>query len=154
MNAATKKRFINNINDVVFTNCWEWVASTDGTGYGMFYINGKIVKAHRASWQLYFGEIPPSMLVLHKCDNRKCINPRHLFLGNHKDNSQDMIKKGRNRPVIGEAHGMSRLKEPQVSEIKKLIKSGMAQRKIAAKFFISAATVCNISKKRYWTHVL
>lgn len=76
--------------------CWEWTAKKV-YGYGYLGLNGKSIRAHRFSWELANGKIPPELFVLHKCDNRKCVKPSHLFLGTQKDNIQDAISK--NRPV-------------------------------------------------------
>lgn len=73
--------------------CWEWKGAKTKAGYGWF--SAKI--ASRISWEIYRGKIPKDMLVCHKCDNPPCVNPDHLFLGTHKDNTLDMIKKGRGR---------------------------------------------------------
>src|SRR4051812_130307 len=74
--------------------CWEWIAGSRGRGYGAFKYKGKIHDAHRFSWYLTYGKWP-SMWVLHKCDNRKCVKPEHLFEGTAKDNFQDAVSKGR-----------------------------------------------------------
>jgi hypothetical protein len=78
------------------TDCWEWQNATNNIGYGMFrWSTGKMRTAHRASYELYIGPIPANMLVCHKCDNPKCVNPEHLWVGTRKDNYDDMVSKGR-----------------------------------------------------------
>lgn len=76
-------------------DCWLWIGGVDRTKYGRIYVDGKVTGAHRAAWAVTFGPIPDGMHVLHKCDNSRCVNPRHLFLGTHRDNMRDMIAKGR-----------------------------------------------------------
>lgn len=77
--------------------CWPWTAGKANGGYGAIRYNGSIYRAHRIAWTIANGAIPQGMLVLHKCDNPPCCNPAHLFIGTHKDNSQDMARKGRTR---------------------------------------------------------
>lgn len=76
--------------------CWAWLGATAGTmGYGRFWLNRGVVQAHRFSYERYVGPIPMGMLVLHRCDNPKCVNPDHLFLGTDFDNLHDAMRKGR-----------------------------------------------------------
>ena len=82
------------------TGCWEWDCQLFSTGYGKIEYNDEIGKrkctpAHRLSYRLYKGEIKDALQVCHKCDNRKCVNPEHLWLGTQKDNVLDMLQKGR-----------------------------------------------------------
>lgn len=77
--------------------CWTWLASVQTVGhpYGYFRFGKTMKKAHRISWMLNNGEIPEGMCVLHKCDNPRCVNPAHLFIGTQLENIRDRDRKGR-----------------------------------------------------------
>ena len=77
------------------SGCWLWLRGVHNTGYGQATVNNKSVTAHRLSWVLQNGDIPGGLCVLHKCDVRLCVNPGHLFLGTHQDNTDDKMVKGR-----------------------------------------------------------
>lgn len=91
------------VNSILFFNkviksssCWNWVGALRGkTGYGCLKVDGKVIDSHRASWMLHNGKIPDGLWVLHKCDNRRCVNPEHLFLGDRSANMKDCANKGR-----------------------------------------------------------
>lgn len=84
--------------------CIEWTKGVNRHGYGRIRVGSKIHLAHRVSYTLHVGPIPEGLLVLHHCDNPKCINPKHLFIGTDQDNSDDKVRK--NRHPHGESHGM------------------------------------------------
>jgi hypothetical protein len=88
-------RFWEKVRIASKDECWLWTASLNNKGYGKIGEGKKILLAHRVSWELHFGPIPDRLCVLHKCDNPKCVNPDHLFLGTQKDNAQDMVRKNR-----------------------------------------------------------
>lgn len=101
--------------------CWPWTGGVlKSGGYGQMNINHKMWRCHRLSWIIANGPIPDGMTVCHKCDNPPCVNPSHLWLGTHQDNTTDMIQKGREKHPSGEAHNSSKLTEANVYSLKKL----------------------------------
>lgn len=118
-------------------------------GYVMYRDGDKKKRMHRFIYEECFGEIPEGMVVRHKCDNRKCINPEHLELGTHQDNSDDARKRGRIKR--GEKAGRNKLKEKEVLEIReKYAKGGYSMRKLASEYNISYVQVQRIIHKTTW----
>ncbi len=148
-----KKRFDQKWSLNKETGCWDWTASCAGKGYGQIKIPGtrKQDYAHRVSYRINIGEIPEGKYVLHRCDNPKCVNPAHLFLGNAKDNAQDMRDKGRHLP--GEANTEAVLTAKDVIAIRAMLDTGMSQSRIAEMFGISQITVSRIKRRLRWAHV-
>ena len=92
-------RFLDKIRDGP-GDCWEWAGHINPNGYGSCKHNGVQTVAHRAAWELMRGPIPDTLYVLHRCDVRSCVNPKHLFLGTQADNKQDEISKNRNYKLL------------------------------------------------------
>ncbi len=117
--ATVSERLENLSIQLPHGGCWLWFGTTDKkTGYGSIRIDGKMVKAHRASWTVHRGRIPAGIKVLHQCDIPNCINPNHLFLGTQLDNIRDMEAKGRRRSAMGQKNGRAKLTAKQVAEIR------------------------------------
>lgn len=138
------------------TGCWEWSGSNNGNGYGRVSHNGKYICAHRGSYIVNVGPIPKGLLVLHKCDNRMCVNPDHLFLGTHKDNCHDMYKKGRQAFRKGEKNGMSKLKERDIIDIRKMRGNNdntYTYKDIATIYNVSDRCIRAVIHNETWKHV-
>lgn len=95
LSAKDKARFLSKISAPDSNGCHRWKASLDSKGYGHIWIQGSLRIASRVAWTVHFGSIPNGLQVLHRCDNRYCCNPSHLFLGTHEDNMADKKNKGR-----------------------------------------------------------
>lgn len=144
---------INGLNHPVHGKCWEWIGHAHGNnGYGGISDGGKIVYVHRFSYKFFVGEIPGKLKVLHKCDNRKCVNPNHLFLGTLLDNSQDMVRKGRHSTKNYKRKGQ-KLSIDDVRIIKKRIKDGDKSKIIARDYGVTDRHMFDIKKGYKWSWV-
>ena len=133
--------------------CWPWQAHCNDDGYGKIKIDGKVISAHRLSWEIHFGPIPEGMKVLHKCDNPPCVRPDHLFLGTDLDNHKDCVTKGRDFHIYGSQHWAAKLTEAIVKECRRLSKTQTA-RSLAKKYNISESIMGQVIKGKRWKHVL
>lgn len=135
-------------------DCWLYTGGIGSTGRGVFGIGQKCIDAHRVSWLLTCGEIPDGLCVLHKCDNGRCVNPLHLFLGTLADNIHDMDRKGRRHTLKGEADPKSKLTEAQVRQIRTLYRPyEFSQFKLADIFGVSRTTIQSVLNGSNWKHV-
>lgn len=105
-------------------DCWLWKGACIKKGYGQVGWFDRLELAHRVSYELSTGKAPGELFVLHKCDNRRCCNPAHLFLGTNTDNMRDMEQKGRGVHLKGERHVNHKLTDAQVVEIRQRYASG------------------------------
>jgi len=139
----------------MLTSCVEITYALTHNGYGRLNIGGLMVH-HRRLAYCKANNIPLSAIagkiVMHVCDNRKCINPEHLVLGSHEQNMADMSAKGRTNTIRGSKHVKAKLTEQQVHEIKSTF--GLSQRELAAKYGVSASLIAAIKLGKAWAHVV
>jgi len=135
------------------SGCYEWQLSTSSNGYGKYFsqVQKRYVATHRRLWELIKGEIPEGLYVCHTCDNKRCVNIDHLFLGTPKDNITDMVNK--NKQPKGETHGMSKLNKDLVIEILYHLAAKWRICDIASKYKINWNCIHDIRTQRTWKHV-
>lgn len=126
------------------SECWIWIGARIPGGYGHFDQRG----AHRVSWELHFGPVPEGQHVLHHCDNKACVRPDHLFLGDQKKNMEDKMTKS--RQARGSRQGKSKLTENDVIDLRIL---DIPLSALAQLYQISIRQVCNLKKRRQWQHI-
>lgn len=133
-------------------DCWEWTGSLSKSGYGYFNWEDEGVQlAHRCAYRLFIGHIPKKLNVCHSCDNPRCVNPNHLWLGTQKENIEDMICKNRRFNTAGENNGNSRLTLEIVDEIRDLYNSGYyTQKELSKKFKLDRSYVGYIVRGDNW----
>ena len=136
-------RFWNKVEKT--DTCWNWTAGTNSGGYGQIQCVDKLWKAHRMSYLLHHGTIDGTLKVLHKCDNKLCVNPDHLIQGTQKENIYDMIRKGR-----ANSGGLTKLNYEIAEEIRKGYEDGLNQYQLADKYGVSQSQISNIILGKRW----
>lgn len=134
--------------------CWEWTGALGPNGYGRTSDRGQNdLVAHRVSYELAHGAIPDGKIIMHSCDNRKCVNPQHLTAGTYLENMQDMIGKGRdNHPIrYGESSPRAKLTDANVVEIRSSI--GVSDAEFARRFGVTKAAIRHIRIGITWRHI-
>ncbi len=152
------ERFWANVRVGKPDDCWEWQGLMAKTGYGRFYFYGRMEMVHRVSYYLATGDIPDGMCVCHHCDNRRCVNPRHLFIGTQHDNLIDMTMKGRNylyrghKYSMGSNNGRAKLTVEDVRFIRENF-TRIATRVLANKFGVTVSTISRVIRGDSWTNI-
>lgn len=136
--------------------CWNWTGAKHSFGYGSVRISRRAYKAHRVSYEWLIGPIPEGMCLLHTCDNPMCVNPSHLQVGTKMDNTQDMMRKGRQK-IIGakgeRVHG-SKLTPELVIKIRAEYRAGgVSQYRLAERYAVSQPAIGKIVRHENWRHV-
>lgn len=162
-----EKRLLNQSKRV--GECLEWTGRLNPMGYGIFKLRSSETKGltyvtpkrsnislstHRVAYKIWVGDIPKGLYVLHRCDNRLCIEPSHMYLGTHQDNMNDMMKKNRQNKRPGALHHMTNFTEKEIIEIRRLWKEGLeTQTGLSRKYKVGLSTIHNIVRRKTWAHI-
>lgn len=141
-------------------DCWEWTGAIASNGYGVFSFLSVMYTAHRASYIAHHGDIPDREgshggVVMHQCDNRKCVNPNHLTVGSQKDNLQDANQKGRMKSgcARGELARTAILTADQVIEIRRRLEAGERGVILASFYGVTVSAISSIKQRKSWKHI-
>ncbi len=141
-NSSLRKRFLTKVLPEVSGGCWLWKGACNSHGYGQIW-DGQILKrAHRVSYELHHGSIPPGMFVCHVCDVRQCVNPEHLFLGKQVDNVADAIQKCRFGPAKLTPH-----------DVKRIRSSALSSSELAKRHRVTRENIWQIRSGKTWRHL-
>jgi len=131
------------------SGCQVWQGWANASGYGCMVIKRVTYTVHRLAYAVWRGPVPEGKCVLHRCDNRRCVNPDHLFLGSHKDNNRDRARKGRS--ATGERNGRSKLKAEHVREIRRLhAKHDLSLCALARRYGVHSSTIALVLDGETW----
>lgn len=155
------KEYIKSVSRVnELTDCWESIYKPNRNGYCRVRVDGEAYSLHRLAWEIWNGPILDledshhGICVMHKCDNRICINPSHLILGTHQDNMADRNNKNRQSTTRGENNVTAKVTTSQVLQLRQMYASGKyTTRQLAVSFNLAKATVSGIIQRRSWKHI-
>ena len=139
---------LENYMPITESGCHVYLGTVKNSGYANIKIEGKTYRLHRVSYEFYKGIIPENLLVRHTCDIKCCINPAHLILGTNKDNSKDMVRRGRS--AKGSKHGGAKLTEKQILEIRM---GHFKDTYYARKFGVNRSIINAIKHNKTWKHI-
>ena len=154
--ASVEERFWRFVDKKANNECWNWTGNICA-GYGRISLGAKkdgAIGSHRFSWELHNKQsISDGMVVMHSCDNPKCVNPNHLSIGSHKDNTQDMIAKGRKVVVapLGNENGKAIINAEIVKAIRE---SNLSNAALGRQFNVSPNCIRGVRTGRTWSHIL
>lgn len=150
--AQIEKRFWAKVQMGDPDDCWLWLGTKNGKGYGQIRIWDRAIGTHRVSYSLHFGMVDEGKCVLHSCDNPSCVNPSHLLMGTHADNCADKIAK--NRLPRGVDTSMAKLTESQVREIRRRnAEEGIGWRRLSREYGVSGGCVAAVILRKSWAHL-
>jgi len=159
---ATMKSEIERFNSFIDKNncgdCWQWIGGTMKVGYGSFGTGGrknrKTNLAHRYSYEQKHGKIPSGLYICHKCDNKKCVNPDHLFAGTQKENMADARRKKLIKDSCGESHYKAKLTNSDILKIREKYKfRKYGCKRLGKEFGVSYQNIWEIVNRVAWVHI-
>ena len=142
-------RFWSNYESKDHAECWDWIGTTID-GYGRFVVNKSSRLAHRVSWMVYRGPIPEGAQINHKCNNRRCVNPSHLYAGTAADNTADAVKARTAKIRRGAENNTSKLTAEQVLGIREELAGGASTRALGRKYGVSNMAISMINTRKNW----
>lgn len=147
-NASAEERF-SRWSEYTENGCRVWTGTLFRDGYGQMTWKGRVRRAHAVAWEeAGRGSLPAGMVFCHTCDNRRCVNPDHMFIGTNKDNMADMVAKGRSGR--GSKNANAKLTAEQVRAIRQ---DGRPHKQIAADYGIKSSNVSHIKTRRNWASI-
>lgn len=153
MQIIPESRFWSQLTKTEEDACWLWQGRPDRTGYGQMRVGGKKRQAHRLSWIIQYGPIPPGLWVLHQCDVPLCVNPNHLFLGTRQDNVDDMMKKGRGPNFRGSKNPRAKLDEKKVEALRhRYAAGGVTQAQLSRVYGVNQTKISEALRGVTWPH--
>jgi hypothetical protein len=157
LRAPLAERFERMVVPEPNSGCWLWLGTWSSKGYGQIRrpgAKGGVAQAHAVAWELHSGKrVPKGMVVCHRCDNPPCVNPAHLFVGTHKDNSDDKERKGRGNRPRGSTHYAAVFSDKSVAEIRLRYAAGETGVALANAFGVCQSTIYHITSRRTWKHM-
>lgn len=154
VNAFTVRRWFGKVKVAGADECWAWQGASKPSGYGNMRFEGAYFSAHRFSYAAFNGPIAEGQVVRHTCDNPACVNPNHLLVGTHKDNSADAVARGRARGGCrGVKNTNSKLTPDKVRAIREQLSWGDKQKVVAERFGVTQGCISSINQGKTWKHV-
>lgn len=149
-----EQRFWSKVDIRSKNECWNWIGGKNSPGYGRFRLprQRKSENAHKFIYEWLFGKVPKGMCVCHTCNNRACVNPRHLYCGTPSDNMKDRVKDGTQSGGAnkGEKHHMNKFSKDTIDRVKTMLLEGHSGKEISDKFGISRTHISRIKKGKNW----
>lgn len=153
MRANTLQDFWKFVEPIPEAGCWIWTGKGSAGRYGEFNLQGRVIKAHRLSWEMHCGPIPAGLEICHRCDVGFCVRPEHLFLGTHLENMHDLKRKGYRQCARGSQSGNAKLLDPLVAEIRRRYAAGERQVDLAEAFGVCQSHISRIVRRESWLHL-